>query len=304
MRRTRFALAALLVSAVPAAAYEPGGHYFTVGAILTQLADKDLRKAVICTQLPDESSELDAIAQVKAHKFATLGFILFGAHKDDLPRVLAVHQLLHGLNGQPAAQLQTAAQAIVTELFRRAQLSHQADDYCALGFGLHLYGDAFAHRQLDHPDLMYGPVLGHASGGTHPDKALNQPEAESPWHLTNWQRYAASVAQITGSPAQALEANVFEPARALVALEPEVGIDETETRLRSVLQQQIARQSQWQAPAFTGLAPCQEVVQRMPDVAGVSCLGAWAAYKAVALEKLAPLNHTGVAFFDSKEELP
>jgi hypothetical protein len=69
---------------------------------------------------------------------------------------------------------------------------------CALGFALHLYGDAFSHRRLDDPRVMYPPGRGHAGDLHRPDYILYEPTAGSHLRAGAWRDHLLAAGALLG----------------------------------------------------------------------------------------------------------
>jgi len=179
------------------------GHYATSALIIADTLrqppapfTKDQSALVaFCSELPDEATELDA-----AHSFGSclqepLNLVEWFVSRHTLVspgirRVLTVQQLLHGLTGGNASQTRTVSDQIIEDLLsqvdndRRKGKSATAEELCALGFAIHLRGDAVAHIVLsDSPtganSKMYETGLGHTFALHYPDYLLYENSARS-----------------------------------------------------------------------------------------------------------------------------
>src|SRR5579864_620416 len=144
---------AVLTSPV-VSAYQQAGHLFTVNLVVHKvdptlgLSEQDLRVITFCSQLPDDSSDLDAIAVYKHMLSGGLVYWVFGnkVSTDEAKDMVTVQQLLHGLTGGDADTVQTSARKTLTDLAGEAVapgIKDRAARLCALGFAFHLYGDSF-----------------------------------------------------------------------------------------------------------------------------------------------------------------
>jgi hypothetical protein len=180
-------------------AYQAAGHYYTIAA-LTHLVAPAIKPAdahliAFCAQLPDLSSDLDATAVYKSALWHTPGAWLSWARSnkvesDWIRRMITVQQLLHGITGGTASEVQTVAINTLKALWKPIVLDQdpankRAVSLCALGFAFHLYGDSFAHQMMgDHgkPDFenMYSTGMGHARDLYYPDLPLCAHFASAP----------------------------------------------------------------------------------------------------------------------------
>lgn len=195
-RGTLGLLAALLCSLVPlcADAYQHAGHYYSVNfayeylmrsapdeATAPRFDPQDVRVIAFCTQLPDQSSDLDAVSvywhAMSRSTYSWLKWTL-ADHLDSEPilKMVLVQQLLHALTGGDAKAVQSAAGASVSRLALALSTTHAGTErdvaLCALGFAMHLYGDSYAHTRMDSPTLMYPTGRGHAWDMHYPDYPL------------------------------------------------------------------------------------------------------------------------------------
>ncbi len=137
-----------------------------------------------CAQLPDHADELDAIAVFRKIRKDSLGELYGWVRKDEIGlnaiairRMVTVQQLLHGLTGGIAQAVQDVAANTAAKLREKAAADPASfSAWCAVGFALHLYGDAHAHREMgghgDDLDRMYLTGKGHAAHLTYPDRPL------------------------------------------------------------------------------------------------------------------------------------
>jgi outer membrane protein OmpA-like peptidoglycan-associated protein len=199
----RYTLLAIVVAWTGlATAYDRAGHYYSAAVIARKLIPRldpaDARLIAFCAQLPDESTELDAVQ---------VYYDAFGRHPIDLltwsstgappsraaRRMITVQQLLHALTGGDADTVGRAAVRVVRDAVAEVK-DAPADPnlLCALGFALHLYGDAFAHRSLRAGTwwchsasgmCMYPTGRGHADDMHLPDYPLYEGRGISDWLL-------------------------------------------------------------------------------------------------------------------------
>lgn len=196
MRRLALALALL---PAPARAYQREDHYYTVRMVLTALRPRleGDGMAAMCAQLADEAPELNAIAvyrRLMKHPVDYGAWIL--RQKGPVATVghmVSVQQLLHGLTGGSPEGVRAVARAVVKDLVREASAASAAggrersDALCALGFGLHLYGDSFSHVMLRNPRKLYKTGIGHLFDSSFPDIPLY-----SGRRLKLWKDYVTS----------------------------------------------------------------------------------------------------------------
>lgn len=192
MKRLPRCLAALLLggTTLNATSFDEAGHFYTAYALVrTAQPDKTPPARMLmalCAQLPDMASDLDATAvygRLVTHSpwaWARWGL----SDKTDSPdvrKMITIQQLLHALTGGDALEIQEVARTLNASL-RKAAASAQGDSdvgiaACALGFGLHFYGDATAHQRMSDADKrtgrhMYGTGVGHAADLHYPDYPL------------------------------------------------------------------------------------------------------------------------------------
>jgi hypothetical protein len=190
LRIDRILLAALLLAAAPAQAYQREEHYYSLrlalGSTEPRLPGDEV--VALCAQLADEAPELNPIAvyrHVMRHPFSYAAWSLRDRGSDaTVGRMVTVQQLLHGLTGgsSEAAHMIAAdtAQAALAAA-RRAPPESRTDALCALGFSLHFYGDSFAHRRMHNPKRMYPTGLGHMFDGPAPDMPFYSPVRTALW---------------------------------------------------------------------------------------------------------------------------
>jgi len=215
-----------------AAAYQEAGHYYTVGmlahAVAPNLAPVDASIVSFCAQLPDLSSELDAISVYKSaitgSPFAWLSWATSNSYGSvEARRMITAQQLLHGLTGGKADSVKKVAKSTIVDHYLnqvtegRSDADHAAA-LCAMGFAFHLYGDSFAHRVMgDHgapdPNQMYPTGRGHAADLHCPDlplcaqfaaapRVVNHCEASLQGRFNAWQSAWVDAANVFGRGTQ------------------------------------------------------------------------------------------------------
>lgn len=183
----------------PAQAYQQGGHLMTANIIMHnvqssrsnvfELNDREATLVALCTQLPDQSVDLDAI-KVYLRVVTNGSTSWFDVNpnawwkwgksndvsSDWTKRMVTVQQLLHGLTGGRSQAVRGIARQALEELSADAGRAtpgpKQDAALCAMGFAMHLYGDSFAHSMMADPDAMYPTGQGHAKDKTYPDMPL------------------------------------------------------------------------------------------------------------------------------------
>lgn len=192
MRRFTCILSAAVLLGIcrAAAAYQQAGHLYTVNLVVHKVApaialpEADIRVITFCAQLPDQSSDLDAISVYSPLQTnSMLGWVewLFGDDmgSDGTRRMITIQQLVHGLTGGKAGALQELARDDLKQFAAQAFVPGGQDHIaklCALGFAFHLYGDSFAHDMMigngNDPTLMYPTGRGHLADNVYPDLPL------------------------------------------------------------------------------------------------------------------------------------
>jgi hypothetical protein len=184
----------------PVQAYDQAGHFYSTYSALTSDVGTEPERALVafCTQLPDLAADLDAVAVYKrAILESPLKWYRWAQH-DDVGRdpaihnMIAIQQLLHALTGGDASAIQQVAEGNLQNMLSKTKSApDRAAALCALGFGLHFYGDALAHRQLDKSNRMYETGFGHGNDLHYPDYAFcDAPQSPSgldqPNHCLNY----------------------------------------------------------------------------------------------------------------------
>jgi hypothetical protein len=197
-------LCASLATSKPSIGYNHDGHFYTAAVLendrVPAFAGIERDEAILiafCTQLPDLAEDLDAIT-LRAKEIPSIPGTLWGGFGvclgPGVRRMATVHQYVHALTGSAAQNVTDAAVDLIKTL-RAGRIAGTFDPKraCAIGLGLHLLGDSFAHRRLDRPDRTYPPGLGHFRDGHDPDYLELRPAL--------WRRYA-------GTMADALDLNI------------------------------------------------------------------------------------------------
>jgi hypothetical protein len=176
-----------ITACFPSFSYNEDGHFYSViGAEhLRQPALEDQARdeavvAAFCTQMPDLARELEAVT-VRGRFWVFVNPLVWGAwgsfnfcFGNHVHHMVTAQQYIHALTGSPAGPVTDAAVAIVKRLRNQGGADFDPNRACAVGFGLHLLGDSFAHRRLVGPDRTYPPGLGHVRDLHYPDYvALN-----------------------------------------------------------------------------------------------------------------------------------
>lgn len=216
MKTIKFLIVLALIFGTESNAYNYPVHFYTTSLVAQKLgldhSNKEWQLLSLCTHLPDESGELTAInARLRLGFINHISWGIFSKRNSEATRrMITIQQLLHGLTGGEAQEMQEAVEEIVSELWSSvtrtgndnseiASPTERAEKICALGFGLHLLGDSFAHRRLNsNKDRMYATGLGHAGDGTQPDALLrdtNSPE----YGIEYWREHITIIMRISNS---------------------------------------------------------------------------------------------------------
>ena len=317
------ALLIVLAACYPTAhAYQQTGHFYTLDVLLHSVSpawDPDeARLIAFCAQLPDEDSQLDAISvytTLLVHHPVDYSAWLRGNYSADIVRtMITVQQLLHGLTGGDAKAVQQVASDSLSVLKRNALSSsgeNRVQRLCALGFGLHLYGDAFAHQQMsctggkDCP--MYDTGVGHARDFHYPDLplcdspasffqalALHHCDVGHSGRTQHWIGYYSNGARLLGKTdgAGSISGDGLTQLQSAVWSEASAAYDwndyaEMQTRNKV---DQLPGIDKGVATYFTpddSSRSCQDVVDRaggvlmLPAGTKLSCFSAWKAYRSV-----------------------
>lgn len=168
----------------PAISYQKAGHFFSVYPIVSSsktLVDPSERRLLaFCAQLPDQSKDLDAVAVYRRVLGHPIDWARWGssntADTEWVRSMISVQQLIHVLTGGNAADVQNFAKDTVQQLFANVMHGAEADrrtNICALGIGMHMLGDSYAHQTMaGGPLVMYSTGMGHAKDFSYPDYPL------------------------------------------------------------------------------------------------------------------------------------
>lgn len=168
----------------PALSYQKSGHFFSVYPIASSsktLVDANERRLLaFCAQLPDQSKDLDAVAVYRRVLGHPIDWARWGssntADTEWVRSMISVQQLIHVLTGGNATDVQDFAKDTVQHLFNNVMHGSDADrrtNICALGVGMHMLGDAYAHQAMAEGSLvMYSTGMGHAKDFSYPDYPL------------------------------------------------------------------------------------------------------------------------------------
>ncbi len=279
-------------------AYEEAGHFYTIGIVMNELdrpmPPADANLITFCAWLPDETSELNAVAVYS--NLPWMDWLQFaGQNKGPITTVgamVAVQELLHGLTAGDADAVTRVARHITIDLKNVVDTKEASgirpdpEDFCALGFALHLYGDSYAHRDIYHAKVMYPTGRGHAYHFTHPDHPLlSGPREEL------WEGYVRQVAPDVeqGNNGRDLN-NVFKEVENYYSSHPNDGND-NEAQLTSLLSSWLGRLSDGHAPHFTkgtggffSGEPCRQYVDEnfASGKPKPNCIETWNRYRKYA----------------------
>lgn len=172
----------------PAAGFQTGGHYDTVRSVLgSAITAPDDRQRIeaFCAELPDLSSELDAITQRVdvLLREPGIGWGLQGRCAGPVSQHMVRSQFfLHALTGREVSQARASAGILIQRVNARIGQATQdrqpprvlANLYCERGFALHLLADTYAHADLHHPGQLYRTGLGHFRDLAEPDYMMRR----------------------------------------------------------------------------------------------------------------------------------
>lgn len=302
-RRLAAALTLLaLLAAAPANAYHREEHYYTVQLTLAELRPRIEGDAVaaMCSQLADESKELNAIEAYRAlmrHPLAYAAWSFGGGASETVARMLAIQQLVHGLTGGSPRGTRAVAERAVAAATKRldGKLSAQerADALCALGFSLHLYGDTYAHTRLKNPDKMYDTGLGHFFDASVPDFPLCAPHRQADWAAY----VAASPKLFPGHRVDGSMAALVERSRALLGTSKRANAFE-QGKLRRAETDALDALGETPMPLYKNRRekPCREVVAAWAALHHIqtppTCDGTWRLFSRDAAEAYADYEAT------------
>jgi hypothetical protein len=196
--------------------------------------DKAATRAFFC-QMPDEVNQFDATCAGidyyennishyagKAHVVMRPPMSFAGFSQSTDPRTLPSRPLTNAefvqrniLDQEISVGLHSLSGLISEDerRFRKAILYETAADDLKFGLALHAYGDAFAHQDIEFPDKMYDPIIGHFV------EAERLQDAEATTHFEEDPEYVRALnsddklaqLRLDGIKAQALLVNKNEP---------------------------------------------------------------------------------------------
>ncbi len=283
---------ALAMMTSPIAGYDSAGHFYTTGiafyGLEQPMASADANMVTFCAWLPDETQELSATSVYSNLISHPIDYGFSWAIRGTGPpatvgKMVVVQQLLHGLSGGDSLAVTAIAQGLVRDLLNAASQRQGPERFnrlCAAGFGLHLLGDSFAHRQLDAPGRMYPTGRGHAGALTHPDHPLYCMNREA-----DWESYIDAVV----GPARAIRGvpTIKSAARGKVVSSPcpSNTPDDNEEWLRGMLIGELTNLAGPQGPRFianTTQKPCQDYVGDNVKAGAIAnapdCRASWLVY--------------------------
>lgn len=289
MRLLSAGLAFLLAG--PAAAYVRDEHYYTTRLSLDRREGGEI--AAICSQLADEAPELGAIdtyRRVMRNPAAYAAWAAAGRGPERSVGVMVTtQQLLHALTGGAPEAVRAIAAGLARELFDRARAEtdpvRRADDLCAVGFALHLYGDTYSHTRIHNPARLYGTGIGHFFDATRPDLPLL-----SPARFALWVAYLTSARGLIPEAAASDLEPMFDAAAAtLKKARSRNGWALTELWK---LEHETARKfglTGAPLPRNRANRPCREILSEATRglPAAPTCDGAWETYRAAAVAAFA-----------------
>ncbi len=294
-------------------AYDDAVHFYTVAAVMKNLvpevSDPELRIVSFCSQLPDETVEYDAIYQYR--RFAddsyqtywrwaraengseTVAQIIQSSRA--AREMISVQQLLHALTGGIGSEMLQTAEVILRDLAGKITWGFDSptalDEICAVGFAVHLMGDAVSHRELgsggiDEPGVMYRTGSGHARHLTRPDKILS-----SVSRLPGWLRFQNNIPSRIGT--RALDGNGIGDLHANVEAASKKWWGKNEAVREAILDEagSWATNGNWN-PSEHGNEACQDFVNAaFPGLTSGSCVpdcgAVWRIYSQTAASEVA-----------------
>jgi len=154
----------------PTGRYSEAGHYYTpyYVALRVGMSPEEARTFAFYTQVPDEVSSLDAVAnQISAGFEKGKDAAWPGRGSEDARSRRDINQpSVHALTGTNAS----------LESKRARQALADSPTLAAAGLAAHRLGDTFSHRDLENSALLYSTGPGHAKHGTAPDTIQARPE--------------------------------------------------------------------------------------------------------------------------------
>ncbi|MBI3566137.1 MAG: hypothetical protein HY079_13140 [Elusimicrobia bacterium] len=290
MRLLAAGLALLLAG--PAAAYVRDEHYYTTRLSLDRREGGEL--AALCSQLADEAPELGAVDTYRRVMRSPSAYAAWSVSGRGPAGVVGVmvspQQLLHALTGGAPEAVRAVAAGLARELSDRARAekdpAKRADDLCAVGFALHLYGDTFSHARIHNPARLYGTGIGHFFDATRPDLPLL-----SPARFALWEDYLTSAPGLipAASTGEDLAPMFDAAARTLKKARPRNGWALAE--LWSLEHAAVEKRGLSCAPLPRNRTnrPCREVLAGATRglTAAPTCEGAWETYREAAVHAFA-----------------
>lgn len=286
MRLLTAGLALLLAG--PAAAYVRDEHYYTTRLSVDRRDGGDI--AAVCAQLVDEAPELGAVDTYRRMMRSPGAYAAWSLSGRGPERVVgtmvSTQQLLHGLTGGSPEAVRAVAAGLARELFEKARAEKdpelKADDLCAVGFALHLYGDSYSHTRIHNPARLYGTGIGHFFDATRPDLPLL-----SPARFGLWVDYLTSAPEVIPEASGVSLEKMFDDAEKALktarsrngwALKELWALEHAAVESRGLSCAPLPRNR-------AGL-PCREVLaaatKGLPHPP--TCEGAWEAYRAAAVK--------------------
>ena len=212
-RRQALLLGLWLALAQPAMAFQTGGHYDTVLSVLSSAAaapDEEQRSEAFCTELPDLSSDLDAITQrvdVLLHEPSFRWGVQGRCSTPVSQHMVRSQFFLHALTGLDVAQARASAHTLITQISARIERERQAAGQpqalatlvCARGFAFHFLGDTIAHADLHQPSQLYRTGLGHFRDLAVPDYMMRRQASDLP-EAARWEGLVRALAQALSGP--------------------------------------------------------------------------------------------------------
>jgi hypothetical protein len=151
------------------------GHYYTAYFVLMAagLGNRKAYQMAFYAQMPDQVDELDATsAGIDIYSRSASVGMFGGAYRQ--PSADAMMAMMRDYDVQQGLHCLTGAKSDEETQRRRGVLESADQGSFEFGLAIHPFGDSFAHRVLNDPTRMYGPMLGHAV------EALEGRDAHSP----------------------------------------------------------------------------------------------------------------------------
>lgn len=146
------------------------GHYYTTYLIMLAagLENRLAFSIAFYAQMPDQVEELDATIAGVTQSLTFLADIVAVSYMQPtvVDRTPERSELLRKIRAkandvQLGLHCLTGRSSITETQRRRSILTSLPLNTFEFGLAIHPFGDSFAHRQIDNPKLMYGPVMGH-----------------------------------------------------------------------------------------------------------------------------------------------